>query len=247
MKSSRLILLGVFLLLAGIVGFSSSYDRSHKPGKETPVDTQPYGFLPMAVSRDRVQGAPTLSPTETPAVSTTDQALSDTASETVTPSGPLSPDRIVIPAIELDAPVVPAREEMTEIDGVDYLQYLAPDEYAAGWHTNSAPLGKAGNTVINGHHNVFGEVFGRLVELKPGDRILVYSGRSIFEFQVANVLILKERDAEISTRLENARWIEPSQDTRLTLVTCWPEYSNTHRLIIVASPAAENAGDSGLQ
>ena len=51
----------------------------------------------------------------------------------------------------------------------------------------------------------------------------------------ANVLILPERDADLAARLENARWIEPSQDIRLTLVTCWPEYSNTHRLIIVAS------------
>jgi LPXTG-site transpeptidase (sortase) family protein len=160
--------------------------------------------------------------------------------ETLPAVVPLIPDRIVIPKIELDAPVIPAVEEMVEMDGVEYLQFLAPDEYAAGWHTNSASLGEPGNTVLNGHHNVHGEVFGRLVELNPGDKIYVYSGSNFFEFLVSNVLILKERDVDLSTRLENARWIEPSDDVRLTLVTCWPEYTNTHRLIIVASPAPES-------
>ena len=36
--------------------------------------------------------------------------------------------------------------------------------------------------------------------------------------------------------MENAAWIMPSEDERLTLVTCWPYTSNTHRLIIVARP-----------
>ena len=37
-------------------------------------------------------------------------------------------------------------------------------------------------------------------------------------------------------REENGRWIQPSDDERLTLVTCWPADSNTHRLILVAVP-----------
>lgn len=42
--------------------------------------------------------------------------------------------------------------------------------------------------------------------------------------------------AAVDVRMDNARWILPSTDERLTLVTCWPAKSNTHRLIIVASP-----------
>lgn len=53
-------------------------------------------------------------------------------------------------------------------------------------------------------------------------------------------MILPERDADLQTRLENARWIQPSQDERLTLVTCWPANSNTHRLIIVARPVGQS-------
>jgi sortase A len=47
---------------------------------------------------------------------------------------------------------------------------------------------------------------------------------------------LKERDAGIAQRQENARWVLPSTDERLTLVTCWPPASNTYRLIVVAVP-----------
>ena len=98
-----------------------------------------------------------------------------------------------------------------------------------------APRRKS-NRVLDGHHNEFGEVFKRLVDLKPGDLIEVYSKGLVFHYQVANKLILPERDVDISVRLENARWISPSQDERLTLITCWPYTNNTHRLIIVASP-----------
>lgn len=243
MKSARLIAIGMVLVLAGIVGFSSNLSRIDQSGAqaESVGSEREIGFLPIAFPVDNPLGAPTLQPTAAPDLSEdrnppmiTPQ-VSPTA--TPTPAAPLIPDRIVIPAIDLDAPVIPAEEEKVAIDGVEYYQYLAPDQFAAGWHSNSAPLGEVGNTVLNGHHNVYGKVFANIVYLEPGDRIFVYSGSHAVEFQVANVLLLKERDASLEKRIENARWIEPSNDVRLTLVTCWPEYTNTHRLIVVASPA----------
>jgi hypothetical protein len=46
-------------------------------------------------------------------------------------------------------------------------------------------------------------------------------------------------DESLEIRLDNGRWILPTEDERLTLVTCWPEDSNSHRLIIVAVPAPD--------
>jgi hypothetical protein len=86
---------------------------------------------------------------------------------------PLIPDRIVIPEIDLDAPVVIADYNSTNLDGETFGQWQAPSLFAAGWQPDSAPLGRPGNTVINGHHNEYGEVFGRLVDLKIGDKIYV--------------------------------------------------------------------------
>jgi LPXTG-site transpeptidase (sortase) family protein len=157
---------------------------------------------------------------------------------TATPPPNWIPDRIVIPAIKLDAPVVPAKLKEVEYQGKQYQQWVAPPSFAAGWLTTSALLGVPGNTVLSGHHNFDGEVFGHLVDLKVGDLILMYSGETRFAYAVALIMILPERFEPLEVRLANTRWIQPSQDERLTLVTCWPYASNTHRLIIVATPVS---------
>jgi sortase A len=69
----------------------------------------------------------------------------------------------------------------------------------------------------------------------------VYAGNNVFFYKVTTRQILKERDQPLEVRLKNAQWIQPTSDERLTLVTCWPYTTNTHRLIIVAKPIA---GDS---
>jgi len=142
------------------------------------------------------------------------------------------PTRIVIPAIQLDAPVETAGWHV--VNGVS--QWDVPNLFAAGWLMTSAALGKAGNTAITGHHNIDGEVFRGLVKLKPGDRITLYSNEVPFYYEITTRKILPERGQPEKVRLENARWIQPTEDERITLITCWPYTSNTHRLIIVAKP-----------
>ena len=44
---------------------------------------------------------------------------------------------------------------------------------------------------------------------------------------------LLEVGASEEQRLANARYIQPTSDARVTLVTCWPYYTNTHRVIVV--------------
>ncbi len=149
---------------------------------------------------------------------------------------PIVPEHLAIPAIGLDAPIVPTLQRSVTVGETDYYQWLAPDEAASGWHTNSARLGEHGNLVLNGHHNVFGEVFRDLENLNAGDRILVSGAGVIVAYEVTNVMIIPERNQPVAQRIENARWIEPSVDDRLTLITCWPYESNTHRLIVVARP-----------
>jgi LPXTG-site transpeptidase (sortase) family protein len=146
------------------------------------------------------------------------------------------PGRLVIPSIGLDAPIVPAKMRTIIFRGERYQQWLAPNYHAAGWHTDSALLGAIGNTVLSGHHNTLGAVFGRLVDLEIGDTIQVYSANSLFTYQVTNRMIVPEKYQQMDTRMANVQWLLPSQDERLTLITCWPDDSNTHRVIIVAAP-----------
>jgi len=149
---------------------------------------------------------------------------------------PEVPVRILIPSIDLDAPVIPAPVDFAKFDGKEFLQWYVPDQFASGWHTTSAMLGETGNTVLNGHHNAFGEVFVSLDEANVGDIIWVESDSSRFSYQIANKIIVPEKNEQLDVRMNNAQWILPSIDERLTLISCWPYETNTHRLIIVARP-----------
>jgi sortase A len=147
---------------------------------------------------------------------------------------PFFPDWIHIPAIGVDAPVVPSGYALVGLDGQTFQQWQAPEMYAAGWQFSSVALGQPGNTVLSGHHNVHGAVFGSLVRLPVGEQIEMFSRGERFVYEVTNSMILLEEGQPLRVRFENARWLLPSEDERLTLVTCWPDNANSHRLIVVA-------------
>jgi sortase A len=113
---------------------------------------------------------------------------------------------------------------------------LAPNYRAVGWHNTSVGLGAPGNTVLNGHHNIKGEVFRDLYQLQTGDEIDLYSGDRLLKYIVVYTSVLPERNQPLEVRLANAEWIQPTEDERITLITCWPYESNTHRVVVVAVP-----------
>lgn len=157
---------------------------------------------------------------------------------TFTPT-PALPTRIVILAIGVDAPVVPVSWQTVEVGDQTQAAWEVPDMYAAGWHETSAPLGVVGNTVLNGHNTTNGEVFRNLFMLRVGDTITVYSDDTPYDYAVTEVLILPEADQPLEVRLENASYILPTKDERLTLVTCHPYGSLRNRLLVVARPNGE--------
>jgi sortase A len=58
----------------------------------------------------------------------------------------------------------------------------------------------------------------------------------VFEYVVVFSAILEERNQPLDVRLANAEWIKQTEDERVTLITCWPYESNTHRVVVVAVP-----------
>ena len=114
--------------------------------------------------------------------------------------------------------------------------WTVPDFHAVGWHVTSAPPGASGNTVINGHNNIKGEVFRYLQEARPGDSVILEAEGERHEYLVSERRIVRESGASLETRITNAQWVAPTDDERLTLVTCWPPTGNAHRLIVIARP-----------
>jgi LPXTG-site transpeptidase (sortase) family protein len=244
-----LIAAGALLLLAGVISLLPTVSAATEVAAEgTPADFGE-GGLPLR---------PTVTPLPRARQMTPEPAfLPDTSAsvvQTPAPSAPVRkptpidpsagiPTRLVIPAIQLDAPVEAVSWHV--VDGVS--QWDVPDTFAAGWLMTSAPLGQPGNTAITGHHNIAGEVFRNLVKLQPGDRITLYANDQPFYYEVASRRILPERGQSDEVRRANARWIQPTGDERITLITCWPYTSNTHRLVIVAKPITPEKSNKPIE
>lgn len=216
---------GVLLLVLG--GFLAyPYARSY------------LAIVPMAPP------TPSLSPTVyTPPPTSTQIASRPSSTPTAIPVPtptpiPAPPTRIVIPAIGVDAPIVPVSWYTVEVEGRTQAMWDLPDEYAVGWHETSVTLGRPGNTVLNGHNTTRGEVFRDLYTLDVGDEIIVYADETPYTYTVAQMLILPEAGQPLEVRIQNAQYIQPTDDERLTLVTCHPYGSLRNRLIVIAFPGA---------
>ncbi len=148
------------------------------------------------------------------------------------------PERIWIDKLKVNAwiqPVGPGKRV-----GLGAIEWTAPNNRKVGWHDYSGRLGEGKNIVLNGHNNIYGAVFRKLYTLKPGDEIRLGAGDRQVVYRVEEVKLLRERDQPLEVRIANAQYIQAMDDDRLTLVSCWPESSNTHRVIVIARPVAQN-------
>ena len=123
------------------------------------------------------------------------------------------PQRLAIPAIGLDIPVV----ETFLVDGVWQVA-----EYAAGYMSGTALPGE-GNTALSGHAGLRGAVFRDLGQLRPGDVAVLDAGGWRYEYRVREALTVWPTQIEV---------LDPTPTSVLTLITCvnW----DTQRLIVVA-------------
>ncbi len=206
------------------------------PPPPLPTNAAEIALLPVSERQTPTQTAAfpvTRSPAATPPPSPTPSATPPR----FTPQPILPPpERILIPRIALDAPVVPVGQRAIMLGDQRYSQWDVPDKRAAGWHASSARPAEGGNIVLNGHHNVHGEVFRYLYALEPGDLVTLEAGGRRYHYVVVQTMTLSEQDQPPDVRQANARWILPTADERVTLVTCWPYYANTHRLVVIARP-----------
>ncbi len=189
----------------------------------------------MTDAGEVVHAVPTVHPWPTRRPFVTRERPTLTPSPEPRPPARSAPDRIVAPSINLDAPVVTVGWSVKEKDGSWFSQWQTAS-YAAGFHESSALPGHIGNTVISGHHNIEGKVFEHLVDLQVGDIVTLYADDRPYHYQVKDKFILKEAGTSIEQRRQNAQWIAPTRDERLTLVTCWPPEGNTYRVIVIARP-----------
>jgi sortase A len=129
--------------------------------------------------------------------------------------GPRSPTRIVIPAINVDWPIVQG-------DGWEELKQ------GIGHRVGSVNPGERGNLILSGHNDVYGEPFRDLEKLDVGKEVLVYAGGTSFRYVVKAKRVVTPTDLSV---------LAPSKNPIITLITCTPYRVDTHRLIVIGELA----------
>lgn len=109
-------------------------------------------------------------------------------------------------------------------EGVD----LATLKFSLGHMPGTAPLGEIGNSVVAGHRShSFGTYLNRLDEIEVGDEITVTTtAGDTFIYEVYEVLVVEPDDLSVLR--------SSSRHKVLTMITCTPLYTSTHRLIVHA-------------
>jgi LPXTG-site transpeptidase (sortase) family protein len=142
-------------------------------------------------------------------------------------TGPITPSRLRIPSIGVDAPV--SRVGLLR-DG----SMGVPDNlWISGWLASSARPGQAGSSVIAGHRGIgTPALFSHLEDVRPGDKIHVADGsRGELVYEVTRVASL-----DLTVASEVQVFGRTSQQ-QLVLITCFGQYLRTsrtydHRLVV---------------
>jgi sortase A len=131
--------------------------------------------------------------------------------------GPEHAVRIVIPAINVDHPIV---------QGDTYEQL----KKGVGQHIGTANPGEAGNMVLTAHNDIYGEIFRRLDELQPGDELTVYTLSRQYVYTVQFRRVVDPWEVNV---------MAPTRTPVITLVSCYPYLLDTERIVIIGALKAE--------
>ncbi len=150
-----------------------------------------------------------------------------------------NPVRLMIPVLGMDVPVSPMGWHIVTDASGSHSEWDVPD-FAAGHHIDSAFPGEAGNVIFSGHHNLGARVFAPIATigepanpLRLGDQVIVVDevGRH-FTYRITGWKRFPESSTSLALRQENAGYLQQTEFPQITLITCWPPQSNTHRVVI---------------
>lgn len=181
------------------------------------------------------------SPTFTPPSVTPTYTPPPTPIPTPSPTpAPLSndpPQRLQVPAIGVDTVIEPMGWSQVQQDDGTFATLWDVVDFAAGWHMNSSLPDRRGNVVLSGHNTIGGSVFRDLFQLQQGDDIVLLHDDQAHEYEINSVIVVPEQYASHEQRLENASYMGDFGDDRITLISCWPPGSASHRVIVIGEPA----------
>ncbi len=145
-------------------------------------------------------------------------------------------DRIIIPRINRNVPIIRAKSENLIKRDWNALEKDLQEALRNGvvQYPGTANPGENGNVVVTGHSSYFAwdpgrfkDVFALLHEVAIGDKIIIYYQQKKYIYQVYDIKVVLPDQVEILTQ---------KGENRLTLLTCTPVGTNLKRLIVFARP-----------
>lgn len=149
-------------------------------------------------------------------------------------SAPSAPELLIVPDIDLKAPVLPI-----QIQQEGDARVLTPpsDYHEVGYWVDSAKPGSpSGQTVITGHTvHTGGGVMNRLGEMRPGALVQIKTKAGTLDYVTTKVFVYtKQQLSDHSDQL----FSQNRTNNRLVLVTCtgWTGSYYTSNIIVFADP-----------
>ena len=118
--------------------------------------------------------------------------------------------RIIIPSIQIDAPIVQG-------DGWEQLRR------GVGQHVGTASPGQKGNLVLSAHNDIFGEIFKDLDMLLPGDTVTINTMGEQFTYVINETEIVEPTAVYV---------MDTTTAPTLTLISCYPYLIDNKRIVI---------------
>ncbi len=143
-------------------------------------------------------------------------------------------NRIIIPKIGKNIPIVETEKGALYASDWNTFSKAILEDLKRGVvrYPGSARPGQKGNVFITGHSSYypwddgkFKDVFALLPHLEIGDEIIIYFNQKKYRYKIAEKKEVKPQNTEI---------LKPTDDFRLTLMTCTPVGTNLRRLVITA-------------
>lgn len=184
-----------------------------------------------------VQARVAASTPEATAAATSETTLAVGSNELLRPEDAAPPAALRVPAVDMEVTVSPMTWRVSEVNGKRTTIWVLPNE-GVGWHPNSAKVGTAGNVIISGNQLLGDASFAPIalgdIALDQEIEVTDSQGR-IFIYRVVDVT----EPLPISTSFEEeatlaAQYLSQGSTPTLTLISGWPDFSSTARIIVSA-------------
>ncbi|MHB8507758.1 MAG: sortase [Candidatus Dormibacteria bacterium] len=172
-----------------------------------------------------------LAPPTSAIVSPTDPSLDPSPSPSINPAALALPQTGTgVPVGWLTVPSIGIHEVAIYDRGLDAgRNMLIAPGYAITHYSFSSPLGGPSNTVLYGHDDIEGGVFGKIKQLQDGAVLSLRTPDStIYTYHVNSNRLVTPATVSI---------LNPTAAPTLTLFSCWPLWIDNQRVVVTATLA----------